>query len=142
MSTSNKLDNAFDLEKKRDNFAKKYSIPSRNNYFNLYKDTEEIHSLNVGLFWDKTLQKRATNNVVNPIEQHRIKILCKEILDITRDKTINLLDIGMGNSLIEHNIQKYRNINIFGIDISHYAVRKAKQSIKGKFKSGSIIEIP
>lgn len=94
--------------------------------------------LNTPVFWDKKI-KDSSVIVKSPIYNHKLKI----VINILRKIHGSLLDVGLGYGILEGQLNKINpNLKISGIDISNYAILKAKENYTGNFMVGSILNIP
>lgn len=143
MSTG-KIFSEFNAEEKRDMLAKdaRCSKEKFRKYYTYRTLGSEIGKINSGKFWDCELLKQQERNTNNYIEKHRLDIISKEIIKISGYKETKLLDVGIGNALIENKIYEHKNIKLSGIDISDYAIKKANSSFNGVFVLGQINKIP
>ena len=140
MSTG-KISLAFKLEHLRDKLASTHRV-AKYEYMQYYTSCKpEINKINTGSFWDIQLSKQTNRYKTSPIEQHRISLIAKEIFKLSKNNKIKLLDVGIGNALIEDRVYGSKNIEIFGVDISDYAIHKAKSKFRGIFKLGSITKL-
>jgi len=97
----------------------------------------EIKNINTKDFWDKKL-KHKSEGINDPMTEDRINIINRKVRQIKG----KLLDIGFGRGELEKKLDSCSNIDIYGIDISNFAVKRAKANLRGKFLQGSIRNIP
>jgi len=127
--------NPFKVERARDIFA-------RNKKFHFLKKTYsqnfgEIPNINSPDFWDKLLFSTGRTEEKSPITKDRINT----VIRIIRPWRGKLLDVGFGYGFIEKGIPR-DTFDLYGIEISHKAVKRIKKITKGNFKMGSILEVP
>ncbi|WKZ25904.1 MAG: class I SAM-dependent methyltransferase [bacterium] len=81
-------------------------------------------------FWDNKIKSNRTTLFQSPIYKMKNKIVVSEISKLKG----NLLDLGFGYGYLEQKvIDKNLNLVLFGIDISHEAVKRANVNFKGTF---------
>lgn len=94
--------------------------------------------LNSPKFWNEKIKD---NKIIlkSPIYNHKLKIVTNLLYKVDG----SLLDVGLGYGVLEGQLNKIKpNLKISGIDISSFAILKAKQNYKGDFMVGSILDIP
>jgi len=129
--------NSFEMEQLRDKLAR------NNKYKLLYKTYNDIYSeikdLNNQDFWDKKLE--SDKNEMNKSSIFIDKI--DKVINFLKKKEGKMLNIGFGNGLLERKLGKSNeDLELFGIDISRYAVKKMNKRLTGEYKLGNIIKIP
>src|SRR3989337_1572500 len=97
----------------------------------------EIKDINPGHFWNKKFLSKAGNED-GPMAEDRVKIVFNEI----KRKQGKLLDIGFGIGGLEKKLARVNGIKVFGIDISEYAVKKARGNLRGEFRKSNVLKIP
>jgi len=98
-----------------------------------------IKNLNTPSFWNNRLRKQKQILFTSPIFLHKNKIVLSYLKNINKD---SILDIGVGNGYIEKLInEKYKKVNLFGIDISSYSINELNKKYKHGFKVGNIKKI-
>lgn len=91
-------------------------------------------------FWNTRLKKRREILFNSPVFLHKNQIVLNYLKNINKNA---ILDIGVGNGYIEELInKKFKNINLFAIDISHYSINELSKKYKRGFKIGNIKKIP
>lgn len=91
-------------------------------------------------FWDTRLKKRRGILFNSPVFLHKNQIVLNYLKNINKNA---ILDIGVGNGYIEELItKKFKNVNLFAIDISHYSIKELSKKYKRGFKIGDIKKIP
>lgn len=128
---------SFEIEQLRDKLAR------NNKYKLLYKTYSSIYSeikdLNSRDFWDKKLE--SDKNRMNECSIFIDKI--EKVINFLKNKKGKMLNIGFGNGLLEKKLEKSNeNLELFGIDISGYAVKKMSKRLTGEYRLGNIIRIP
>lgn len=98
-----------------------------------------LNKLNSPDIWDKLIAKNFEYLPDSHIYRYKNKI----VLGILEKTCGPVLDVGFGYGYIEEMAQKLHFKNLFnGIDISPYAVKRARQKLKGIYKLGNIAHIP
>lgn len=98
----------------------------------------EIRNINTSSFWNNIL-KNSDRRSKNYIKREKVGHLLKCL----ESKSGNLLDIGLGEGILEKEIVRRKmDYSLYGVDISSYAVRATKKKVKGKFVVGSATNLP
>ena len=98
------------------------------------KNLSEIFNSNTDSFWNEKLE----HELSFPMADDRNKWILKKL----QNSTGKLIELGFGNAELLKKIQKNNNLSLYGIDISSYAVYRARKKLKGVFKKTSITKIP
>ncbi|MEK7169154.1 MAG: class I SAM-dependent methyltransferase [Patescibacteria group bacterium] len=100
---------------------------------------DDLFDPNTPTFWDKKISFHKNNIFKSPIYRHKNKL----VFHIIKKIKGNILDIGVGYGFIENLILKHNlSLNIYGIDISKYAIQTVSKRIEGTFRVGSVLKIP
>lgn len=97
----------------------------------------EIEDLNTEHFWSRKLRGKSKHED-GSMAKDRISIILRKLKYIKG----NLLDAGFGRGELEIKLQSRKDITIYGIDISEFAVKSAKEKLRGTFLVGNILNIP
>ncbi|MBP7832461.1 MAG: class I SAM-dependent methyltransferase [Candidatus Levybacteria bacterium] len=104
----------------------------------LYKSSfPEIKNVNSGKFWNEHFNSALTlkdQDLMTRDKIHKIKSLIP-------NKKLKILDLGFGQGYIEELLNDNKNYELYGIDISSTAVKRAKKKFKGNFITGDISKI-
>jgi 2-polyprenyl-3-methyl-5-hydroxy-6-metoxy-1,4-benzoquinol methylase len=91
---------------------------------------------NTSKFWDKKISK---GHKLDPLTKDRIQ----SSVSLIKEKTGNLLDIGVGYGDFEKTLyKKNKKILIHGIDISLKGLNKLKKIVPGTYRKGTVLDIP
>lgn len=72
-----------------------------------------------------------------------VKPIAKRIYNLLRHKpSPRVLDIGCGFGDLIAELQDKYNFSVAGLEVSRYAIKKARAPVKSKIKKGSILEPP
>lgn len=102
------------------------------------KKIKPLIDINTDKFWSNKTEVEKENLVKSSIYKDKIKIASSFASKIGG----KFLDIGFGNAEIEKILQKYKYIDIYGIDISSRSVSEAKKSLKGAYVKAGILKMP
>jgi len=99
----------------------------------------EIKDINKRSFWNVIFA-----NQNNDRNDRMADIRVREVIKILKKKEGNVLDIGFGLCPIERKLlrNKTDKLHFFGIDISDFAVKQARERFSGTFLKASILKIP
>lgn len=104
----------------------------------LYKSNyAEIKNINSGKFWNEHFDSELTLKDQDEMTQEKIH----KIKSIIPNSKIKILDLGFGQGYIEELLSKNKSYELYGIDISSTAVKRAKKKFKGNFITGDISEV-
>lgn len=122
----------FQLEEQRCMYSKKGQLKRLEETYIV--KAYGIKDKNTPAFWDKAFKRQKRNYGGMYADKEKI------ILNKLGNRKCKLLGIGFGVGQLESKLP--RSIDFFGIDISKYAIKRAKKKIKGTFKKASILKIP
>lgn len=128
--------NLFRLEEYRNTLA-------LNGAYYQFKETysekiKPLPNINTDKFWSNKTAIEKENLIKSSIYKDKIKIASSFASNISG----KFLDIGFGNAEVEKILQKYKFIDIYGIDISSRSVNEAKKTLKGTYVKAGILRIP
>lgn len=126
----------FQIEDLRNKAALK---KDKKEFISLYnKNIPAIKNVNTDNFWDQHFKTALSINDQDSLTKDKIK----KIISLLPNKKIKILDLGFGQGYFEEKLQhSEKKYNIFGIDISSVATKKANDKFKGKFIQGDIAMI-
>ena len=127
--------NPFSVEKCRQKLAALNDLETLRTTYN--HEYAQIKNLNSSSFWDKKLQQRESFKEQDEMTKDRVKTAFKFFPKSSR----KVLDIGAGNGFIEELLNKNKDLQIFGNDISYNAVQNLKREFRGKFRRESIFRM-
>ena len=125
----------FRLEQRRDRLAKKQNLKILRGIYS--KKLPEIKNINTGSFWDSHFRANFDRK-----KEHMSNDREYLVYQCVRKIPGNFLDVGFGRGGLERLLAEDKDINIYCMDISSVAVKKAKRSLRGEFKKGSVLNIP
>lgn len=99
-----------------------------------------LKNLNSPVFWDEIFRLRGVEEMESPMTRDRVE----EVVEIIKDKEGRMLDVGLGLGFVEKSLLRLnkKDLTFYGIDISKFAIAKARKKLAGKFTRGSILQIP
>ena len=127
--------NPFEVEKCRQILAQIGNLKTLKEMY--ISSMAEIETLNTPAFWNKKLDKIFYFKDQDGMTKERIKIAFGFIPKDAK----RILDVGAGYGFIEEFLSAYKNIEIFGNDISDNAVNNLKKRFKGNFRVESIYQM-
>lgn len=94
---------------------------------------------NSAFAWNKLLKKNERNLISSRVFQEKNHWVLRKIKKVSA----KILDVGFGYGYLDQLITRSKKeVDLYGVDISDYAVTKAEKSIRGKFVKGNIMKIP
>lgn len=132
---SNCIKNPYIIEDGRDLAAKSGDTALFKSLYN--SSLPEIKNINSGKFWNEHFNSALTlkdQDLMTREKIHKIKSLIPS-------KKIKILDVGFGQGYIEELLDKNKSYDLYGIDISSTAVKRARTKFKGNFITGDISQI-
>ncbi len=104
----------------------------------LYKNTlPEIKNINSGKFWNEHFDYELSLQNQDRMTKEKIQ----KVKSFIPQKKLKVLDLGFGQGYIEELLSASKEYQLYGIDISSTAVKRAKKKFKGKFITGDISQI-
>jgi len=127
----------FKVEDLRSSLAKQRRIHELRKLYDF--GLPEIKDINKRSFWNSIFADQK-NGKKDRMADSRVG----EVIKILKKKEGNVLDIGFGLCPIERKLlrNKTNKLHFFGIDISDFAVKQARERFSGTFLTGSILKIP
>lgn len=94
---------------------------------------------NTASFWNANLRDKKSKILNSPIFVRKNELVLKHLTALNG----KILDIGLGYGYIEQLISKRKlELELFGIDISKFAIENARKKFKGNFSVSNIYKIP
>ena len=124
------------IEALRDTLARKDDLKE---LVKTYKKVEgALINLNTNFFWNDKFAEPEKIDEQDAMTREKISTLVNYL---PKNKS-KILDLGIGQGYLEQNLQKL-NIrhDIYGIDISETSINRSKNTFKGKFIVGNILDI-
>jgi 2-polyprenyl-3-methyl-5-hydroxy-6-metoxy-1,4-benzoquinol methylase len=137
MSTNNyKKRGLFVQEDLRHKYAQNNN---QSEFIQTYKKiSKKINNYNTSSFWNSKFTH--PESLDNQDAMTKEKIL--KISNLLPDKKIKLLDLGIGQGYLEQKLKKDGSqYDVYGIDISPLAIRRAKHKYKGTFIIGDVLDV-
>lgn len=98
----------------------------------------EIKNVNTKSFWNKNFIRDTTYGEQDAMTREKID----KIVSYFEGKKLRILDLGIGMGYFEERLKNRRNShNIYGIDISTLAVKRAQSKYSGYFQVGDVKQI-
>jgi len=98
-----------------------------------------MRNRNTRTFWNQKIVETKRHLLKSPIYLDKNNIVTNFLYSLNG----NLLNVGVGyGSLEKFLVDRRTKLNLFGIDISDEAIRKANKFVKGKFFVASVLRLP
>lgn len=124
------------IEKARKNLAVKNDLEKLSFLYSSHYPS--LVNINNQRFWDKHFQLNSSIYSQDRMTQEKIK----RITTLIPKKRLKLLDLGFGQGYIEEFLEdRKRDLEIYGVDISKAAVKRARKKFIGKFIHGNILQL-
>lgn len=128
---------AFDIEKYRTFLARSNDLEGLLATYS--KSYPFIKNINTSKFWGAKFKTKEEKGQISFVEDDRILTVYKYL----QDKTGKMLDLGFGQGKLESLLfSGGSRLSLNGVDISAFAVKRAKLIFGGNFWKGAIKEIP
>lgn len=103
-----------------------------------YSQKKIIKNANTKIFWNKKIEAGDDFRKLDPMSKDRII----QVVRMIRGKKGKILDLGFGYGYFEQKIkEKKSNFELYGTDISSYAVERARKKYSKNFFVGSISKL-
>ncbi len=132
----NKKMNHFQFDEYRMKLIKEKNIAKLIKTYNYLAGKKDPNTKN---FWNKKIEKGKIFTELDPMSKDRIF----QAVKMVQGENGKILDLGFGYGYFEEGIKQEReNFQLYGIDISNFAVEQAKRKYGKNFFTGSIFKIP
>lgn len=126
----------FSIEKGRDKAAKNSALKIFKKFYS--GKYPSIRNVNSQAFWDQHFEEELILRQQDEMTRNKIK----KLTSFLPKKKINVLDLGFGQGYFEESILDIKgNINVYGIDISKNAVKRARKRFEGNFFHGNLLHL-
>lgn len=133
---NNKITTDFEMDEHREKLINEKKITE---LVKTYSQKKIIKNANTKNFWDKKIETGDGFGKLDPMSKDRII----QVTRMIRAKKGKILDLGFGYGYFEQEIkEKKGNYELYGIDISSYAVERARKKYGKNFFVGSILKLP
>lgn len=103
-----------------------------------YSQKKTVKNANTREFWNSKIEAGDDFEKLDSMSKDRII----QVVRLIRAKKGKILDLGFGYGYFEQKIkEKHKNFDLYGIDISSYAVKRARKKYGKNFLAGSISEL-
>lgn len=107
-------------------------------FLKTYKPDKKIRNLNTSSLWDSIFEGDGGLSKQGPMTRDKIRIIANSI----PSKKLSILDLGIGQGYLEELLTKRPiKYKFYGIDISPYAISRAKKMFKGKFILDDVLTV-